>query len=100
MAPETVGVHGRMLHVPVYDHALDQRADNFHLLEEVVHCTADGGADVVGQVGANRVHAGGTDRADIGAFCSRISGTYQTPFHMAGLTLVQALRELDVSASR
>ena len=96
MAPETVGVHGRLLHVPVYDHALDQRADNFHLLEEVVHCMANGGADVVGQVGTNWVHAGGTDCVDIEAFCSRISETYQTPFHMAGLTLVQALRELDI----
>ena len=36
MAPETVGVHGRLLHVPTYGHELSQRVDNFHLLEEFV----------------------------------------------------------------
>ena len=30
MAPETVGVHGRMLHVPDYQHELTQRNQNFH----------------------------------------------------------------------
>ena len=38
ISPETVGVHGRMLHVPAYAHELGQRVDNFHLLEEVVQC--------------------------------------------------------------
>ena len=53
IAPESVGVHGRMLHVPGYAHELRQRADHFHLLEEVVHCMACNGADMVGQVGTN-----------------------------------------------
>ena len=35
MAPEGVGVHGRMLHVPGYAHELAQRADNFHLLKRL-----------------------------------------------------------------
>lgn len=96
MAPETVGVHGRLLHVPDYAHQLEQRAANFHLLEEVVQCMANAGADVVGQVGTNWVHCNGTTPAEILAFCARLSDAYQTPFHMAGLCLVEGLRELNV----
>ena len=36
MAPNSVGVHGRMLHVPNYAHELRQRKQNFSLLEEFV----------------------------------------------------------------
>jgi maleate cis-trans isomerase len=81
IAPQSVGAHGRMLHAPAYAHELAQRVDNFHLLEEVVHCMANNGADVVGQVGTNWV---------------RVSETYETPFHMAGMCLVEGLRELNV----
>lgn len=94
IAPESVGVHGRMLHVPDYAHELTQRVDNFHLLEEFVHCMANNGADVCGQVGTNWVHASGTTPDDIAAFCARLTDTYETPFHMAGYCLVEALREL------
>ena len=94
MAPETVGVHGRLLHAPVYGHELTQRVDNFHLLEEVVHCMANAGADVVGQVGTNWVHCNGTTPDEIRAFCDRLSETYETPFHMAGMCLVEGLRAL------
>ncbi len=94
MSPRSVGVHGRMMHAPVYAHELTQRADNFDLLEEVVHCMANNGADVVGQVGSNWVHCNGTDAADIRAFTDRVSDTYQTPFHMAGMTLVDAAHAL------
>ncbi len=59
IAPATVGVHGRMLHVPDYEHQLDQRKSNFGLLEEFVECMANNGADVCGQVGSNWVHASG-----------------------------------------
>lgn len=96
LAPESVGVHGRMLHVPDYAHELQQRTDNFHLLEEVVHCMANNGADVVGQVGTNWVHTRGTTPDEIRAYCERISETYETPFHMAGYCLVEALRALNV----
>jgi hypothetical protein len=101
IAPQSVGAHGRMLHAPAYAHELAQRVDNFHLLEEVVHCMANNGADVVGQVGTNWVgtnwvHCGGTTPDDIRAFCSRVSETYETPFHMAGMCLVEGLRELNV----
>ena len=73
-----------------YAHELKQRADNFHLLEEVVHCMSNSGADVVGQVGTNWVHANGTDVHDIRRFVGELTEKYETPFHMAGLTLVDA----------
>lgn len=94
IAPETVGVHGRMLHVPGYAHELSQRKHNFHLLEEFVECMANNGADVCGQVGTNWVHASGHTPEDIRDICARISDTYETPFHMAGFCLVEGLREL------
>jgi maleate cis-trans isomerase len=96
IAPETVGVHGRLLHLPGYAHELSQRSDNLHLLEEVVHCMANSGADVVGQVGTNWVHAGGTDADDIRRFTAELSEKYETPFHMAGLCLVEACEALGV----
>ena len=93
ICPETVGVHGRLLHAPGYSHELSQRADNFHLLEEVVHCMANSGADVVGQVGTNWVHVSGTDADDIRRFTRELSERYETPFHMAGMCLVEACEE-------
>ncbi|MEM7094410.1 MAG: hypothetical protein AAF567_15520 [Actinomycetota bacterium] len=90
IAPETVGAHGRLLHAPDYSHQLSQRADNFHLLEEVVHCMSNSGADVVGQVGTNWVHVTGTDVHDIRRITAEFSERYETPFHMAGMTLVDA----------
>lgn len=95
IAPATVGVHGRLLHVPAYEHQLKQRAANFHLLEDVVHCMSNAGADVVGQVGTNWVHCNGTTPEEIETFCARLSDTYETPFHMAGLCLVEGLRALN-----
>ncbi|MEM6550440.1 MAG: hypothetical protein AAF713_22365 [Pseudomonadota bacterium] len=96
LAPDGVGVHGRLIHVPDYAHELGQRADNFHLLEEVVACMANAGADAVGQVGTNWVHAGGKTPAEIRAFCERVGETYETPFHMAGYCLVEALQALGI----
>ncbi len=92
MVPEGVGVHGRMLHAPEYAHRLDQRVDNFHLLEDVMACMANNGADVVGQVGSNWVHAGGKTPDDIREFCDRMADTYETPLHMAGMCVVDGLR--------
>ncbi len=90
ICPPEVGVHGRLLHAPVYAHQLSQRADNFHLLEEYVHCMTNAGADVAGQVGTNWVHANGTDVHDIRRFVAEMADKYEMPFHMAGLTLVEA----------
>ena len=94
IAPEGVGVHGRLLHAEDYAHQLNQRVDNFHLLEEVVHCMSNAGADVVGQVGTNWSHAGGKTPQDIRAFCDRMEDKYQVPLHMAGLSLVEGPRAL------
>lgn len=96
MAPETVGAHGRMLHLPGYAHELAQRADNFHLLEDFVECMANNGADVCGQVGTNWVHCAGTTPEEIRQFLDRVSDTYETPLHMAGYCLIEGLRELGV----
>lgn len=92
IAADGVGAHGRLIHVAQYAHELSQRVDNFHLLEEVMHCLSNAGADVVGQVGTNWSHAGGKSPADIRSFCDRMADTYQLPLHMAGLSLVEALR--------
>jgi len=94
ISPPTVGAHGRLLHAPGYSHELDQRADNFYQLEEVVHCFANAGADVVGQVGTNWVHAGGRNVKDIRAYVLEMSEKYETPLHMAGLTLVEACEQM------
>ncbi len=96
MSPATVGVHGRMLHVPDYEHRLDQRKQNFDLLEEFVECMANNGVDVCGQVGSNWVHASGLGVDGVRDYCERLSDTYQTPFHMAGYAMVEALRELNI----
>ncbi|NOD64831.1 MULTISPECIES: hypothetical protein [unclassified Ruegeria] len=94
MAPDTVGVHGRMLHVPGYQHGLDQRKKNFGLLEEFVECMAINNADVCGQVGSNWVHASGLGVEGIRQHCEMLSDKYETPFHMAGYAMVEALREI------
>ena len=95
IAPEEVGVHGRILHVPGYAHELTQRTKNFDLLEEFVHCMSNSGADVVGQVGTNWVHCNGTSPDQIRQFCNTLSDKYETPFHMAGMCLVEALHEIN-----
>ena len=96
IAPETVGVHGRMLHVPDYEHQLTQRKQNFDLLEEFVLCMANNGVDVCGQVGSNWVHASGLGVEGIRKHCEMLSDKYETPFHMAGYALVEALRDQNV----
>lgn len=96
IAPETVGVHGRMLHVPDYKHRLDQRKKNFDLLSEFAACMANNGADVCGQVGSNWVHAYGHGVKGISDFCQQTYETYGVELHMAGYAMVEALRELNV----
>ena len=96
MAPRSVGVHGWMLHVPDYAHRLDQRKNNFAMLEDFVECMANNGVDVCGQVGSNWVHASGLGVDGIRDFCARLSDVYETPFHMAGYAMVEALRAMNV----
>ena len=96
MCPPSVGVHGWMLHVPDYAHGLDQRKQNFGLLEDFVHCMARNGVDVCGQVGSNWVHASGLGFEGVRQHCSDLSDKYSTQFHMAGYAMVEALRALNV----
>lgn len=96
MAPRSVGVHGWMLHVPDYAHGLDQRRQNFNMLEDFVHCMANNGVDVCGQVGSNWVHASGLGVEGIRQHCEMLSEKYETPFHMAGFAMVEALQELNI----
>ena len=88
ISPNSVGVHGRLLDMPEHAHTLEQRANNFQLLEDYVYAMSEAGTDAVGQVGMNWVHANGTNHDDIVRFTSEMSEKYATPFHMAGLTLV------------
>jgi len=96
MSPHSVGVHGRMLHVPDYAHRLDQRKKNFGLLEEFVECMANNGVDVCAQVGSNWVHASGLGVEGIRQHCEMLTDKYQTPFHMSGYAMVEALRDQNV----
>lgn len=96
MAPETVGVHGWMLHVPDYAHGLDQRKANFGMLADFVHVCARNGCDVAGQVGSNWVHASGLGVEGIRQHCEDLSERFGVPFHMAGYAMVEALRALGV----
>ena len=57
---------------------------------------ANNGADVCGQVGSNWVHASGLGVEGIREYCEQLSETYETPFHMAGYAMVEALRDLNV----
>ena len=96
IAPRSVGVHGWMLHVPDYQHGLDQRKQNFAMLEDFVHCMSRNGVDVCGQVGSNWVHASGLGVEGIRQHCERLSEKYGVRFHMAGYAMIEALRELGV----
>ncbi len=94
IAPDTVGVHGWMLHVPDYVHGLDQRRQNFEMLDTFAHVMARNGADVAAQVGSNWVHASGLGVKGIRDHCARLSDTHALAFHMAGYAMVEALQEL------
>ncbi len=96
MCPDTVGVHGWMLHVPDYAHGLDQRRRNFGMMEDFVHCMARNGVDVCGQVGSNWVHASGLGVEGIRTFTTDLSDRYGVRFHMAGYAMVEALRAMNV----
>ncbi len=96
IAPEGVGVHGWMLHVPDYVHGLDQRKQNFGMLRDFVHCMSRNGVDVAAQVGSNWVHASGLGVDGIAQHCADLSDEFGVNFHMAGYAMVEALRALNV----
>jgi len=88
ISPSTVGVHGWMLHVPDYKHKLDQRKQNFSMLDDFVQCMSNNGADVCGQVGSNWVHACGLGVQGVDDFCRSLEDKYGVAFHMAGYAMV------------
>jgi len=85
-----------MLHLPDYAHRLGQRKQNFGLLEEFVERMVNNGVNVCGQVGSNWVHASGLGVEGIRQHCEMLSDKYETPFHMAGSAMVEALRDHNV----
>ena len=85
-----------MLHVPDYAHGLDQRKQNFGMLEDFVHCMARNGVDVAAQVGSNWVHASGLGVGGIKDHCEALSDKYGVQFHMAGYAMVEALRAMNI----
>ena len=96
LAPANVGVIQRMLHVPDYQRTLDERARNFHLIEEAAECLAAAGAQVIGQAGTNWVHCMGTGVAEIRAHCDRLAERFGSPYFIGGLSILDGLRELGV----
>ena len=96
MCPETVGVHGWMLHVPDYAHGIDDRRRSFGMLEDFAHCMSRNGADVAAQVGSNWVHACGLGVEGVRRHCEEIGERHGLAFHMAGYAMVEALREMSV----
>ncbi|MEM9435793.1 MAG: hypothetical protein AAGA15_02040 [Pseudomonadota bacterium] len=98
IAPESVGVHGWMLHVPDYAHGLDQRQQNFGMMRDFCHVMARNGADVAAQVGSNWVHASGLGVDGIRDHCAALSDEFGLAFHMAGYAMVEALRDMGVKS--
>ena len=96
MCPETVGVHGWMLHVPDYAHGIDDRRRSFGMLDDFAHCMSRNGADVAAQVGSNWVHACGLGVEGVRRHCEEIGERHGLAFHMAGYAMVEALRAMSV----
>ncbi len=98
VAASATGVLQRVLHVPDYQYNLEDRADNFDLLEEAAMCLAQSHCQVVGQVGSNWVHClGNTGPDEIASYCDALSERIGVPFLMAGHCLVEALRVVGAS---
>ena len=66
------------------------------MLDDFVHCMANNGADVCGQVGSNWVHASGKGVDGIRDFCKALEDKHGIALHMAGYAMVEALREMNV----
>ncbi|MCH2077513.1 MAG: hypothetical protein MK180_11665 [Rhodobacteraceae bacterium] len=96
MSPESVGGRGWMLHVPDYAHGLNQRKQNFGMMDDFVHCMARNGVDVCGQVGSNWVHASGRGVEGIRQHCADLSNKHEASYHMAGYAMIEALRAMNI----
>ena len=94
IAPKGTGAIQRVNHIPAYEYELDQRANNFSLLEESAICLGLSNCEVIGQVGSNWVHCNGTSPDDIVRICNEIWEKAGARFLMAGHCLVEGLREI------
>jgi maleate cis-trans isomerase len=96
VAPRKTGVIQRVLAIENYDQSLPLagRAKNFGLIEEAALALGLSQCHAVGQVGSNWVHCTGTTPDQIGDICKSISDRIGGDFHMAGYSLVLALREI------
>ena len=96
ISPDSVGVHGWMLHDPDYAHGLDQRKKNFGMMDTFCHVMARNGVDVAGQVGSNWVHASGLGVEGVRQHCADLGDKYGLKFIMSGIAMVEALRAMNV----
>ncbi|MDA0702823.1 MAG: hypothetical protein O3A96_06230 [Proteobacteria bacterium] len=94
VAPKGTGAIQRVMHVDSYEYRLEQRARNFHQLEESAICLGQSYCQVIGQVGTNWVHCNGTSPDDIRALCDDISAKAGARFLMAGMCLVDGLKAI------
>ena len=94
LSPPTVGAVQRVMHIPNFGYSVEERAKNFHLIEEAVCCLAECGVDVVAHTGCNWVHCAGHNLADIREYQSRLEDTYTVRLFMEGLSLIDAMHEL------
>ena len=94
VAPAGTGVIQRVNHIDDYRYTLDDRAQNFAVLEESAVCLGRSHCQVVGQVGTNWVHCTGTSPGDIERICADISAKAGAEFVMAGQAIVEGLRHI------
>lgn len=94
IAPKGTGIVQRVNHIPDYTYELQQRANNFGLLEESAICLGRSHCQAIGQVGTNWVHCNDTSPDDIVRICDDISAKANARFFMAGQCIVDGLREI------
>lgn len=98
VAPPAMGIQERVLHVDGYQYELDQRTRNFGLLEEAAVALARCDCQVVGQVGSNWSHCDAKTPDDTRRLSDGISAKAGVPFLMAGLSIVEALRDIGAES--
>lgn len=97
LAPSTVGIVQRALHAPGFAYTIEDRARNFHLIEEAVECLAECGVSEIVQMGTNFVHSAGHTPETIGDYAARIEADYGVGFHMEGLCFLDAMKALGAT---
>ena len=98
VAPSTMGIQERVLHVDDYEYQLAQRTRNFGLLEEAAIALARCDCQVVGQVGSNWSHCDNKTPDDTRRIMDDFSEKAGVPFLMAGYSIVEALRNIGAES--